>query len=70
LNGTLYKSFSSLIPKGFTKYAVEMASCGIIYLPSFMKIGIGVQAILRIVLRILRGCDVGITDGRIYNIRR
>jgi hypothetical protein len=29
------------------KYAVETASCGMIFLPSFMKTGIGVQAILR-----------------------
>jgi hypothetical protein len=29
-----------------------------------MKIGTGIQAILRISLRNLRGCDVGITDGR------
>jgi hypothetical protein len=28
------------------KYAVRVASCGIIYMPSFMQIGIGVQAIL------------------------
>jgi hypothetical protein len=28
-------------------YAVEAASCGMIYEPNFMKIGIGVQAILR-----------------------
>jgi hypothetical protein len=27
-------------------HAVEMASCGMIYLPSFMKIAIGFQAIL------------------------
>jgi hypothetical protein len=45
-------------------YAVEMASCGMIYLPSFMKIGTGVQAILRFCLRYLRGCIVGISDGR------
>jgi hypothetical protein len=45
-------------------YTVEMASCGMIYLPSFVKIGTGVQAILRSCLRNLRGCDVGITDGR------
>jgi hypothetical protein len=32
------------------KYAVEMASCGMIYVPSFMKIGTGVQAILRFYL--------------------
>jgi hypothetical protein len=31
-----------------------------------MKIGTGVQAILRFCLRNLRGFNVGITDGRIY----
>jgi hypothetical protein len=46
------------------KYAVEMASCGMIYLPSFMKIGTGVQTILRFFLRNSRGCNVGITDGK------
>jgi hypothetical protein len=35
----------------------------IMYIHSFMKISIGVQAILRFILRNLRGCDVGITDG-------
>jgi hypothetical protein len=30
--------------------------------PSFMKIGTGVQATLRFCLRNLRGCNVGITD--------
>jgi hypothetical protein len=35
-----------------------------IYIPSFMKIGTGVQAILRFRLRNLRGRDIGITDGR------
>jgi hypothetical protein len=42
------------------KYAVEVASCGMIYIPSFMKIGIGVQAILRFYLSSLKGCHVGI----------
>jgi hypothetical protein len=46
------------------KYAVGMASCGVIYVPRFMKIGIGVQAILRFCFRNFRGCNVGITDGR------
>jgi hypothetical protein len=46
------------------KYAVEIASCGKIYLISFMKIGTGVQAILRFCLTNLRGCDGGITDGK------
>jgi hypothetical protein len=44
-------------------YAVELVSSGIIYTPSFMKIGTGVQAILRFDLRNLRGCNYGITDG-------
>jgi hypothetical protein len=35
-----------------------------IYIPSFMKISTGVQAILRFSHRNLRGCNVGITDGR------
>jgi hypothetical protein len=29
------------------KYAVKNASCGMIFVPSFMKIGTGVQVILR-----------------------
>jgi hypothetical protein len=29
------------------KYTLEMGSDGVIYIPSFMKIGTGVQAILR-----------------------
>jgi hypothetical protein len=41
-------------------YAIEMASS--IYIPSFMKAGRGVQAILRFCLRNLGGCNVGITD--------
>jgi hypothetical protein len=41
------------------KYAAGMASCGVICLPSFMKIGTGVQAVLRFGLRNLRGCNVG-----------
>jgi hypothetical protein len=48
-------------------YAVEMASCGMIYfiyLPSFMKIGIGVQAISTFCLSNLKGWNVGITHGR------
>jgi hypothetical protein len=45
-------------------YAVEIASYGMIYIPSFMKIGMGVQAILRLCLRNLKGCNFGITDDR------
>jgi hypothetical protein len=32
------------------------------YIPSFMKISTGVQAILSFSLSNLRGCNVGITD--------
>jgi hypothetical protein len=45
-------------------YTVEMASCGVIYLPSFMKIGTGIQAILRFCLSNLNACNVGITNRR------
>jgi hypothetical protein len=38
--------------------------CGKIKKPSFMKIGIGVQIILRFELKNLRGSNVGITNGR------
>jgi hypothetical protein len=51
-----------LLIEGFMKYAVEMASCGMTYIPRFMKIVTGVQAILKVFLRNLRGCNVGITD--------
>jgi hypothetical protein len=40
------------------KHTVEMASDGTIYIPSFMKIGSGIQAIL------MRGCSVDITNGK------
>jgi hypothetical protein len=46
------------------KYAVEMDSCGVTYIPSFMKTGKGIQAILTFYLRNFRGCKVGIIDGR------
>jgi hypothetical protein len=40
-----------------------MVSCGMINVPRFMKIGIGVQAILRFYLRNLRRYNI-ITDAR------
>jgi hypothetical protein len=52
------------------KPVVEMSSCGMICVPSFMKIDTGVQAILRFGPRNLRGCNVSITDGRDYELRR
>jgi hypothetical protein len=46
-----------------TIYAFEMTSCGMIPLPSFMKISRDVQAILRFGFSNLNGCNVGITNG-------
>jgi hypothetical protein len=40
------------------QYAVEMASYGMIYVPRFMKTGTGFQAVLRVCLRNLRGCNM------------
>jgi hypothetical protein len=45
-------------------YAIEMPSCGMIFLPSFMKIGTGIQVILRFLLSNLNGYTVGVTHGR------
>jgi hypothetical protein len=47
--------------------AVEMALWGIIYSPSFMKIGAGFQPTLRFFLNNLSGYNIGITDG-IYEV--
>jgi hypothetical protein len=44
------------------KYTVEVASRDMIYISSFMKIGAGIQVILRFCLRNLRCCNVCITD--------
>jgi hypothetical protein len=46
------------------KFVVETASCVMIYIPSFMKIGVGIQAILKFCLKNFRGYNVCITDGR------
>jgi hypothetical protein len=32
--------------RDLTEYGVEMASCGVIYIPSFVKTDVSVQAIL------------------------
>jgi hypothetical protein len=45
-------------------FAVETGSGEIMHIPSSMKIGAGVQAVLRFGLRNLRGCNVGIADER------
>jgi hypothetical protein len=49
---------------GFIKYAFEMGSCSMTYVPSFMMIGIGIQAILEFYFGILKACNVGITGVR------
>jgi hypothetical protein len=46
------------------KYTAEMASGGMIYVPCFIKIGTGVQAILRLCFRNVRGYNISITGGR------
>jgi hypothetical protein len=45
------------------KYAIEMASYGIMCIPSFMKTGVHVQPILRFCLSNLKCYNVGITFG-------
>jgi hypothetical protein len=50
--------------EGIHEVFLEMASFGIIYIPSFMTIGRGVQAILRFYLKNMRHRSVGIIDGR------
>jgi hypothetical protein len=45
-------------------YGNGMASYGMMILPSFMKIGIGVQGILRFCLSNLNGCNVGDAEGK------
>jgi hypothetical protein len=44
-------------------YAVEMVSCGMTYFPSFMKTGEGLQAIVKVFFRNLRG-NIGVAGGR------
>jgi hypothetical protein len=45
------------------RYTLQMTSDGMICIPSFIKIGSGIQVILRLYLRYLISCNVGITDG-------
>jgi hypothetical protein len=44
--------------------AFVMSSCGMIYIPNFMKNCGGVQVILRFRIRSSGGCNVGIGVGR------
>jgi hypothetical protein len=48
--------------EGFMKNAVEVASGGIIYITSAMKIGTGLQATIMFSFKNMRGCNVGIID--------
>jgi hypothetical protein len=46
------------------KWSVEMGSDGMIHIPSFIKIGISVEGILRHCPSNLKGCNVSVTEGR------
>jgi hypothetical protein len=52
------------------KYAVKMASDGMVCIPSFMTIGLGIHVTLKLILRKLESFSAGITDGNIYEIGR
>jgi hypothetical protein len=47
-----------------------MPSCGIVYVASLVKIVAVVQATSRSCLSNLRGCNVGIGDGLVYQVGR
>jgi putative component of toxin-antitoxin plasmid stabilization module len=49
---------------GTYEMRLDMGSGSMIYIPSLMETGTGVQAILGFCLSSLNGCNVGITDGR------
>jgi hypothetical protein len=54
-----------LLTGGIYEVHTEMVSCGMTYIPrSFMKIITDIQAISRFCLGNLRGCNIGINDGR------
>jgi hypothetical protein len=48
--------------KGIIKCTVETDCGGMIYIQSFMKVGVGHQTILRFCLSSLKGFNVDITD--------
>jgi hypothetical protein len=45
IRGYSYRHIDCLV--GFTKYAVEMGSSVMLYIPSFVKIGSGIQKFIR-----------------------
>jgi hypothetical protein len=51
-------------------YAVEMALGGMIYIPSFMKIIIGIRVIVSHCLKNLRRYNISTTDGKDLCSRR
>jgi hypothetical protein len=51
-----------LLIEVFMVYAVEMASFGMIYIPSSMKVGAGIQIILRLRLSYSNLCNMGASD--------
>jgi hypothetical protein len=53
-----------LLMEGNCKCTAEFGSGVMINLPSLMKIGTGVEAILRFSFRTLTDCNIGITHGR------
>jgi hypothetical protein len=54
----------TLLKEGIDKFTVEMGSSGTIYIQSFMKIRTGMETILMLRLRNMKGCNVGITNLR------
>jgi hypothetical protein len=52
-------------------YPGKMGSGGKIYIPNFVKIGTGIQAILRFYLRNMKYCKVSVTDRKdLFNVCR
>jgi hypothetical protein len=58
-----------LMEEAFGLY-LEMSSWVMIYITNLMRNGAGVQALLRLSLKNLKGCNVGITDEGIREFRR
>jgi hypothetical protein len=54
------------VSAGFTVLALSKY----VTILGFIKVGAGVQAILRYFLSNLKGCNVGVTDGWTYDVRR
>jgi hypothetical protein len=51
------------------KCVIDMGSGAMMYIPSLMTVGSGVQGILKFCLRNLRSCNVGIMMKGIYEVR-